>query len=221
MLYGLSAKKQSGKDLFLKIWNGIINYHHFESSELTDDEIMSIKENLDRVYVGGEFFERRYFAESLKKIICELFGCSLEDLESERFKESKLPECWEKYIMNLEEHKLEKFQLTYRYALQYIGTEMFRGMWNPDTWVISLMGKYDRHKNWMITDVRFPNECDAITERGGCIIRINRESNLESDNHESECALDNHEFAYTINNNFVFEDYARGIFKIMKAEKII
>ena len=31
------------------------------------------------------------------------------------------------------------------------------------------------YPNWLITDVRFPNEVDAIKERQGIIIRINRE----------------------------------------------
>ena len=30
------------------------------------------------------------------------------------------------------------------------------------------------YPNWIITDVRFPNEADAIKGRGGIIIRVNR-----------------------------------------------
>ena len=32
--------------------------------------------------------------------------------------------------------------------------------------------------NWIITDVRFPNECQAIKDRGGIVIRVNRPINL-------------------------------------------
>jgi hypothetical protein len=33
-----------------------------------------------------------------------------------------------------------------------------------------------KHPNWIITDVRFPNEAKAIKDRGGIVIRVNRNS---------------------------------------------
>jgi hypothetical protein len=36
-----------------------------------------------------------------------------------------------------------------------------------------------KHPNWIITDVRFPNEAKAIKDRGGIVIRVNRDSELE------------------------------------------
>lgn len=44
--------------------------------------------------------------------------------------------------------------------------------------------------NWIITDVRFPNEVKAIKDKGGIIIRVNRYGMPEGDAHESETALD-------------------------------
>jgi len=35
------------------------------------------------------------------------------------------------------------------------------------------------YPNWIITDVRFPNEAQAIKDRGGIVIRVNRDSELE------------------------------------------
>lgn len=56
--------------------------------------------------------------------------------------------------------------------------------------------------NWIITDVRFKNEAKAIKDRGGIVIRINRDSlNIKENSHQSEIDLDDYEFDYTIYNN--------------------
>lgn len=53
---------------------------------------------------------------------------------------------------------------------------------------------------WIITDVRFPSEADAIREHGGVLIRVNRNTGY-IDNHPSETSLDNYpDFDYIINN---------------------
>lgn len=70
------------------------------------------------------------------------------------------------------------------------------------------------NKGFIITDVRFPNEAKAIKDRGGIIIRVNRDVYIENgvgfkfnplfDNrpeHPSETALDEYIFDYVINNN--------------------
>ena len=36
--------------------------------------------------------------------------------------------------------------------------------------------EYYAKPNWIITDCRFPNECEAIKQRGGIVIRVNRNS---------------------------------------------
>jgi len=74
--------------------------------------------------------------------------------------------------------------------------------------------------NWIITDMRFPNELKAVKDRGGITIRVNRpieiiaqhQSFLENHpanhpkniiigEHPSETALDNAEFDFVIDNN--------------------
>ena len=103
-------------------------------------------------------------------------------------------------------------RLSPRYLLQFIGTDLLRNQLHPNTWVNATMSDYKDGKpivfddpnvvfmglkaksittegiesKWIITDVRFPNEVQAIKEKNGIVIRINR-SNLESnDNHQSE-----------------------------------
>ena len=75
--------------------------------------------------------------------------------------------------------------------------------------------------NWIINDVRFPNEVKAIKKKDGIVIRINRETDYVS-NHSSEIALDNYEdFDYTIDNNNCIDCLIESIKEILKHEKII
>jgi hypothetical protein len=75
------------------------------------------------------------------------------------------------------------------------------------------------YPNWIITDVRFPNEAKAIKDRDGILIRVNREdarkfivstgiegleklTQMLPKEHESETALDNYDkFDYVIEND--------------------
>ena len=135
----------------------------------------------------------------------------------------------------------ETISVTPRLLLQIIGTDIVRTI-NPDIWINSLFRYYTisdlalakmRRKgfapissllvlpNWIIADVRFPNEAKAIKEKDGIIIRINRESDYNS-THSSEIALDNYEdFDYTIDNNNCIDCLIESIKEILKHEKII
>ena len=61
------------------------------------------------------------------------------------------------------------------------------------------------YPNWIITDVRFPNEAEAIKRYGGKVIRVNRDYVSTEDpkhQHSSETALDNYEgFDHIVQND--------------------
>ena len=61
---------------------------------------------------------------------------------------------------------------------------------------------------WIITDLRFPNEYDAIKDNGGITVRITRNNSAESQStHESETALDNYKtHDYEITNDGSLHD---------------
>ena len=79
--------------------------------------------------------------------------------------------------------------------------------------------------HWIITDVRFSNEAEAIKQRGGIVIRVNRpckecggmgyhkmDCNVGRCEHESEYALDNYEgFNHVIENDGTIEDLLEKI----------
>lgn len=72
--------------------------------------------------------------------------------------------------------------LTPRRLLQLVGTEAGRDILHPNLWVNALFtdfhlipdNYYGKQPNWIITDVRFPNEVEAIEDRGGIVLRVNR-----------------------------------------------
>lgn len=93
---------------------------------------------------------------------------------------------------------------------------------------------YDKHNwypNWIITDLRFPNELDAIKQRGGITIRVNRYTGhvgIDNDTHvvtdwqhPSETALDKATFDHTIINDGSIEELIEKVKEILIKEKII
>ena len=92
-------------------------------------------------------------------------------------------------------------EMTVREFLQKLGTDALRDNLHRDIWVNALFADYKEPDNWIITDVRFPNEAQAIKDKGGIVIRIERGEQNTENLHISETALDDWEFDYVINNN--------------------
>lgn len=145
-------------------------------------------------------------------------------------------------------------KLTPRMLLQQVGTNMGREV-HPDVWVNSVMSEYkckcgyklpnlesfshvvfedcSDEPNWLIPDVRFKNEFDAIEARGGFIIRVNRslafapnngkgvKHNVDACNHPSETALDSHVFKHNIDNNGTIEELIEQVKRILIIEEVI
>lgn len=78
-------------------------------------------------------------------------------------------------------------QWTPRLLLQHLGTNIGRNIIHPNIWVNSLMSEYKElfnpfskidssgdYPNWIITDMRFPNEMKAVKDRDGITIRVTR-----------------------------------------------
>ena len=117
---------------------------------------------------------------------------------------------------------IERFSLTPRLLLQLLGTECGRQIIHPNIWVNSTFIDYKEDCKWIISDVRFPNEAEAIKSKGGILIRINRLGFEDTGNHESEIALDNYyKFDYIVDNNSTIDDLIKKIREILITEKII
>ena len=142
--------------------------------------------------------------------------------------------------------------MTVREFLQKLGTDAMRDGLHTNVWVNAFWSDYKyipgnrieatpsterSFPNWIITDMRFPNELKAIEDRGGISIRIEREHccgdvgfcehgdgfncSKPLNTHESETTLDEAEFDYTIENNGTIEDLIEKVKVILIKEKII
>lgn len=128
----------------------------------------------------GVLSEERYFAAPLKQIAEILFGIGGYTQEE---KNVYLPE----------------WGMTVGEALQKIGTEVMRNNFDENVWVKAAMKQLHSDYVYIFSDVRFPNEADAIKERGGILIKLKgdpakvRKNTSRDVKHASETALDNYE----------------------------
>ena len=209
----------------------------------------------------GPTFEQKSFAGKLKQIASLLTGIDVEKFEDQEFKKVLLGPEWGTVRTNplnaipvfgdVQFNEL----MSVRELLQKLGTDAVRDGLHKDAWVNALFADYKINRlsmsnsveeiskqpypNWIITDMRFPNEMEAVVERKGITIRVVRpkiESLVDkmrpySDlvhygipmpkEHPSETALDDAEFDYEIINDGEIVDLIEKVKQILIKEKII
>jgi hypothetical protein len=116
------------------------------------------------------FFKESY-ANSVKDACASIFGWNRAMLEGDT-PESR---AWREQKDEWWSEKLGK-EFSPRLALQLMGTEAGRDVFHPDLWVHTVMRRCERApwNNYVIADVRFPNEINAIVNSGGKVIRVRR-----------------------------------------------
>src|SRR5690606_24710806 len=77
-----------------------------------------------------------------------------------------------------------------RRFLQRLGTEGVRQHLGDSTWIDLSMSGAEVPSVW--SDVRFPNEAEAIRQRGGQIVRVTRRDLDDVPAHDSETAMDDY-----------------------------
>lgn len=105
---------------------------------------------------------------------------------------------------------------TPRMLMQTVGTEWGRQTIHADLWVLSAMrraearvGRGDR--GVVFTDVRMANEAEAIRERGGFVLRLNRPSAHAHDPHATEVRLPDSLIDVEVSNAGTFADLYRNL----------
>lgn len=129
--------------------------------------------------------------------------------------------------VELEGWEVAKLNPYVRSMLQALGVYA-RDNWGENFWIDQAVKKIDslRGENYslnnvVITDVRFPNEYDAISNwtiagKQGVVVRVSREGIMPVNNHVSEIALDNHQFKHTIHNDSDLFDLHLSIENLMR-----
>lgn len=218
MIIGIRGRKQSGKNTVASM----LQYCLFDFTNgytPTFDSWKTWCGDVERGLIHPSW-EIRSFAGKLKQFVALLTGCQVEDLESDAFKNSPLP--YSIATLNVG---------TYRELLQKLGTDIFRDQVDRSLWVKALMIEYTPFRvtfdnltksiypNWIISDVRFPNELHSILEKKGVIVHVARPQSLPFEKeHISETALDYYQGKdkYSIINNSDLETLFRKVLEMSK-----
>lgn len=148
---------------------------------------------------AAEYIEAKYpgakrvaFADKLKKIAMDLFGLSWE-------------QCYGP--VEVKEAVDPRYGLTPREILQGIGEKMreiYEDIW-VDTVFYTTIPELQRqgYNKFVISDVRYPNEADTIHDRGGLVVKIEREAGGVSvgADHSSETAMVDYKLYHKIMEN--------------------
>ncbi len=115
-----------------------------------------------------------------------------------------------------------------RRLIQTVGTNCGRDLLGDNVWVDATLKSYDgmgksdliywkrkERANWIVHDVRFPNEAEAIKNRGGKIIRISRPGVGPVNGHISETALDDYPWDHVIENDSTVESLHHKVRSIL------
>ena len=241
MIIAINAPIGSGKDAVgqaIQYWTSTAN------EKWSFEKYLSIYNQLGTIGYGYlPEWEIRKFGFKLKQIASLVLGVPVEKFEDQEFKKSYLgPEwdiVWKTYFPN--ENSTETIQLTVREFLQKLGTEACRDQVNQNFWVNALMSDYtvgydysyddknivigyDKknpiYPDWVITDLRFPNEFEAVKKREGICVKVNRPGVVKG-THPSETSLDEHAFDYCIDNSKGLEELALEVKEFLLHYKII
>lgn len=186
---------------------------------------------------NGPKFEQKSFAGKLKQIASLLTGIPVEDFEDQEFKKSYLGAEWGTVESNplnsipVFENIEFNHLMSVREFLQKLGTDAMRDNLHTNVWCNALFSEYKGPKmseynpsNWIITDMRFPNEMEAVKERKGITIRVVRpveKSKTTARLHPSETSLDKAKFDYEIINDAGILELIKKVRQILITEKII
>lgn len=121
------------------------------------------------ILVEKHGFIKESFANSVKDAVSTIFGWDRALLEGDTIHSRKWREAPDAWWSN----KMGK-PFSPRQALQLMGTEAGRDTFHEDLWIYSLERRMNPNKNYVIADVRFPNEIKMIQDLGGKVFRLRR-----------------------------------------------
>jgi len=133
------------------------------------------KGTVSDVLVEEYDFTKLSFADSLKDATSAIFGWPRHLLEGDTDESRKFRECRDEWWS-----ERLGYDLTPRLALQLVGTESGRFVFHDDLWIHTVARRmkykmeWEFEDNFVIPDVRFPNEIKFIRDNGGFIVRVKR-----------------------------------------------
>lgn len=118
--------------------------------------------NTAAAYLERQGYQCFAFADALKDLLQVAFGFSHQQVYGDK-KEEPDP----------------RFGKSPRWVMQYLGTEVFRGIW-PEIWLWHLEQRIGAFRSCgttlvAVTDVRFRDEAAALRRLGAVLVRIERQ----------------------------------------------
>lgn len=238
-IIAISGYSGSGKDLVGKM----IQYYTSPCSDPNGDRYRTFDQFIDRD--GGSDlrdFDHHYytnweikkFAGKLKTIASMLTGIPIHKFEDQAFKKTHLGSEWNAPIPgeDWKNGKPVNVPMTVREFLQKLGTDGLREGLHTNVWVNAMFADYEcvhtDHvpngwdcDNWIITDCRFPNEAQAVKNRNGIIIRIDRPGVTAVNAHPSETSIDDWKFDDYIVNDGSVEDLLVKVKTVLEQQSIL
>jgi len=164
------------------------------------------KDTVADILVRDHYFKKVAFAGALKEACEDVFQLTPEQLHGDA--KEKVDPFW---------------KVTPREILQHVGTECFRKGYGEDIWVRALYRRIEStlelKLNTVVTDVRFPNEAQAIHEWGGLLVRVDRMEAKASggiQNHASEVSMDFWKaWDVVLNNDRTLDDLEKAVHGLM------
>jgi dephospho-CoA kinase len=169
------------------------------------------KDTLANILVEKYGYTKVSFGGILKDAVAIIFNWDRDLLEGNTTKSRE----WRETIDNWWANRLDIPNLTPRYILQHIGTDILRNKFHPDIWVAALERKLYNKCGIVITDCRFPNEIEMVKKLDGKLIHIykgiipswfGKEDEFPKDMHSSEVIWTKSTFDKTIENNGSIND---------------
>lgn len=181
MLIGLNGRKQAGKD--------------------------TVYERASRLLADVVEVERVSFADLLYRSAAAALGVTVEQLQ-----EWKSDPCMEVVVRYAGADDYVHARQTIREYLQHYGTEAHRVVFGEEFWVEQVRRALAAHHGRviMVTDVRFPNEAEAVRSCGGAVVEvIGPEGRVTADAHASEAPLPEELIDATITNTVRDDGFRR------------
>ena len=196
------------------------------------NEVMYVEEFLKGTFTSLSNWERKSFAQKIKQICSIITGCSEETIDS--CKNDKVPDWMTLYSLPGQGVSTQPFvicgnesfrhQRTYEELQEYISNDLLKNHIHPHVHIGMLFNDYKQKRvlnefsgwekdypMWLISDVNFKHEADAIKDRGGKIIKVSDPSDEPT----------NINFDYIIDNTDDIEILIQKVKEIMINDHII
>jgi len=184
MIIGLSGYARSGKDEAARVLVEKFGFERIAFADKLRDFLYALN---PMIFVTYREYDRKKFLDPT-------------EYESDRLQSVIDEYTWDGYKETI-------YGTEIRGLLQRLGTEAGRGVLGDNVWIDAALGSIKPDGRYVVTDVRFPNEADAVRSLNGEIWRVSRSGVGPANNHASETSLDDYDFDARINNDGTLEEY--------------